>query len=270
MLRLYHGKASVCSIKVRIGLAEKCLDWESCLIDLQRGEQFAPEYLKLNPNAVVPTLVDGDFVVIESSVILQYIDNLSDETILMPRDIEARTITLLWLLRCLDIHAAVNTMTFSTIGREKIMAVKTAEEIEKSISKMPNPKAASKRRDLIKNGLLSHYLVGDFFTLHRLFDDMQTALKKNTWLTGNHYQMADTALIAYIDRLDRLGMSGLWEERFPAISDWLEASKARPSYEAALHPFVSQNETETTRRAGEKIWPEVKQRWDDFLKTTVK
>lgn len=270
MLKLYHGKGSVCSVKVRIGLAEKCLNWESFLIDLPKGEQFAPDYLKLNPNAVVPTLVDGDFVVIESSVILQYIDNLNDDYILMPTDVKARTITLIWLLRCLDIHAAINTMTFSTVGREKIIAVKTAEEIEKSINKMPNPKAASKRLDLINNGLSSQHVVADFFTLHRLLDDMQTALEKSTWLTGNNYQMADTALIAYVDRLDRLGMSGLWEQRFPAISNWLEASKARPSYETALDPFVSKNETETTRRAGEKIWPEVKQRWDDFIKTAVK
>lgn len=270
MLKLYHGKGSVCSIKVRIGLAEKSLNWESYLIDLQRGEQFAPEYLKLNSNAVVPTLVDGDFVVTESSVILQYIDNLSDENILMPDDAKARTITLIWLLRCIDIHSAINTMTFSTIGREKIIALKTPEEIENSINKMPNPKAASKRRDLINNGLSSPHLVGDFFILDRMFDDMQTALKKSTWLTGNNYRMADTAIIAYVDRLDRLGMSGLWAKRFPAISNWLEASKARASYETALDPFVSQNETENTRRVGENIWPEVKQRWDDFLKTVVK
>lgn len=270
MLKLYHGKGSVCSIKVRIGLAEKCLNWESSLIDLQKGEQFAPQYLKLNPNAVVPTLVDGDFVVIESSVILQYIDNLSDENILMPGDDKARTTTLIWLLRCLDIHAAINTMTFSTVGREKIIASKTPEQIEISISKMPNPKAASKRRDLIKNGVASQHLIGDFFTLYRMFVDMQTALTKSTWLTGNNYRMADTAIIAYVDRLDRLGMFGLWEERFPAISNWLEASKARPSYETALEPFVSQMETENTRHVGEKIWPEVKRRWVDFLKTIFK
>ena len=270
MLKLYHGKGSVCSIKVRIGLAEKCLNWESLLIDLQRGEQFAPEYLKINPNAVVPTLIDDDFVVIESSVILQYIDNLSNENILMPGDAKARTITLVWLHRCIDIHAAINTMTFSTIGREKILSLNTSEEIENSINKMPNPKAASKRRDLINNGLSSQHLVEAFFTLHRMFDDMQISLKKSTWLTENHYRMADTAIIAYVDRLDRLGMSGLWEERFPAISNWLEASKARPSYETALDPFISQNETENTKRAGEKIWPEVKQRWDEFLKTAVK
>ena len=107
MLKLYHGKGSVCSIKVRIGLAEKKLDWESLHVDLPKGEQFSPEYLKINPNAVVPSLLDGDFVVIESSVILQYIDTLSDENILMPRDDKVRTTTLIWLLRCLDIHAGL-------------------------------------------------------------------------------------------------------------------------------------------------------------------
>lgn len=269
MLKLYHGKGSVCSIKVRIGLAEKNLIWESCLVDLQKGEQFAPEYLRLNPNAVVPTLVDGGFVVTESSVILQYIDTLSDEYILMPGDDKARTITLIWLLRCLDIHAAINTMTFSTVGREKIIASKTPAEIADSISKMPNPKAASKRRDLIENGISSQHLIGDFFTLHRTFTDMQTVLEKSSWLTGNHYKMADTAIIAYVDRLDRLGMSGFWEERFPAISNWLMAAKSRSSYENAIDPFVSQNETENTRNAGERHWPQVKQRWDGFLKTRV-
>ena len=265
MLKLYHGKGSVCSVKVRIGLAEKCLNWESFLIDLPKGEQFAPDYLKLNPNAVVPTLVDGDFVVIESSVILQYIDTLSDENVLMPRDEKARTTTLIWLLRCLDIHAAINTMTFATVGRQKIIASKTAEEIENSINKMPNPRAASKRRDLINKGLLSQHLTGDFFTLQRMFDDMQNALKSSTWLTGNNYKMADTAIVAYVDRLDRLGMSGLWEQQFPAISNWLEASKARASYATALDPFVSRTETVNTRRAGENIWPEVKIRWNDSL-----
>ena len=267
MLKLYHGKGSVCSIKVRIGLAEKQLDWESCLVDLPKGEQFAPEYLRLNPNAVVPTLLDDGFVVIESSVILQYIDTLSDENILMPGDVKARTNTLVWLVRCLDSHAAINTMTFSTVGREKIIGSKTPAEIKESIIRMPNPKAASKRWDLIENGTSSQHLIGDFFTLYRLFADMQTLLKESSWLTGNAYGMTDTAILAYVDRLDRLAMSGLWEERFPAISNWLKASKSRSSYGKAIDPFISQNETENTRHAGEKIWPQVKQRWEGFLKT---
>ena len=265
MLKLYHAAGSVCSIKARIGLAEKQLQWESCLIDLHKGEQFAPEYIKLNPNAVVPTLDHDGFIVIESSVILQYIDALNKKTILIPQDLKAETITRLWLIRCIDIHAAINTMTFSTVARENILAANTAEEIEQSINNMPNPKAAAKRKDLIQNGVASIHVDGDFFTLKRMFEDMQSALEQYEWLTGHSYGLADTAIVAYVDRLDRLGMSGMWKKQFPQIDRWLTASKARPSYKAAIDPFISQEETEKVRSMGDRKWPEVKKRWDNFI-----
>src|SRR5712692_3338360 len=68
MLTLYHGKTSVCSVKARLALAEKGVAWDSRLLTL-RGDQFEPDYMKLNPNAVVPTLVHDGKVVIESTVI---------------------------------------------------------------------------------------------------------------------------------------------------------------------------------------------------------
>ena len=59
MLELYHSVNSVCAQKVRIALAEKGLDYKEHLMTLA-GDQFDPAYMKLNPNAVVPTLVhDG-------------------------------------------------------------------------------------------------------------------------------------------------------------------------------------------------------------------
>jgi glutathione S-transferase len=58
MLTLYHGRTSVCSAKARLALVEKGVDWESQLLTL-RGYQFDPAYLKLNPNAVVPTICVG-------------------------------------------------------------------------------------------------------------------------------------------------------------------------------------------------------------------
>ena len=57
MLTLYHNDMSVCAAKVRTALAAKKLDWNGVHLDLRRGDAQKPEYLKLNPNAVVPTLV---------------------------------------------------------------------------------------------------------------------------------------------------------------------------------------------------------------------
>ncbi len=265
MLELYHGDSSVCSSKVRLGLAEKGLDWKSHPINLPKGEQNNPEYLKLNPNGVVPTLVDGDLVVVESSVILEYIDELGNSPKLMPSDIKAQTIAKIWLTRCIDIHAAINTITFSTVNRQRMISKKTPEEIEASIAKMANPATANKRRDVLKNGIDSVHLWAAFFTLSRMFDDMEAALEKGTWLSGDDYGIVDTALLSYVDRLDRLGFSGLWEDRTPNVSRWFAASKARPSY-AEIEDYHDADDAAKKRAEGAEIWPALKEKWEAFLR----
>ncbi len=49
MIELYHHGSSVCAAKVRLVLAEKGLDWQGHYIDILKGDQFSPEYIKLNP-----------------------------------------------------------------------------------------------------------------------------------------------------------------------------------------------------------------------------
>ena len=56
-------------------LFEKGVTFESRLLDLQRFEQHAPEYLAINPNGVVPSLVVDDRPVIKSSIIIEFIDD---------------------------------------------------------------------------------------------------------------------------------------------------------------------------------------------------
>ena len=65
MITLYHHGSSVCAGKVRLVLAEKSVPWEGVYIDILRGDQFDPAYVKLNPKAVVPTLVDDGKVIVE-------------------------------------------------------------------------------------------------------------------------------------------------------------------------------------------------------------
>ena len=68
MLELYHSINSVCAQKIRIALLEKGLEAKEHLMTL-RGDQFDPAYMKLNSNAVVPTLVHDGHVITESSII---------------------------------------------------------------------------------------------------------------------------------------------------------------------------------------------------------
>ena len=74
-MKLYHNPMSSCSQKVRLVLAEKKLPYESEILDLQKGAQFSEEYLRLNPNALVPTLIDDGATFIESTLINEYLDD---------------------------------------------------------------------------------------------------------------------------------------------------------------------------------------------------
>lgn len=261
MLTLYHAPTSVCSQKVRVGLALLGLGFRSVVLDLQRGDQFAADYLKLNPDAVVPTLVDSDRVVVESSLILSYLDREHGGGRLMPAEPAARARAEHWLLRCLAIHAAVNTMSFSTALRQQILAAKTHEEIEAQAAKMPDPIMGRKRVDLILNGLASPYVRQAMLHLRRLFGDMQAGLAGGPWIGGQAPGIEDVALVAYVDRLDRLGLAGLWARNHPAITAWLDAWKATDAYATGIEAWVPEGSAERMRAAGAAHWEEVETAW---------
>jgi glutathione S-transferase len=90
MIELYHNDMSVCAQKVRFALGEKTLEWKSHHLNLRAGDQQKPEYVRLNPNAVVPTLVDNGKVIIESTVINEYIDDAYPDPRLRAADAGAR------------------------------------------------------------------------------------------------------------------------------------------------------------------------------------
>jgi glutathione S-transferase len=261
MLKLYHGPTSVCSQKVRVALAEIGLDYEGELLDLQKGDQFAPDYVRLNPEAVVPTLIDRDLVLVESSLIAEYLDTAYNDSRLMPNDLALEARNRHWLLRCLAVHDAINTLTFSTANRDKVLATKTPEEIEASLALMPNPVSRGKRRDLYANGLGSVHVEQALRTLRRTFADMSAHIDDGTWVSGPAFGLADIGLVAYIDRIDRLGFAGLWTPAFSSVGTWLEAMRARPSYAAAIEAFIPDEEAKAQRSASARYWSELSRRW---------
>jgi glutathione S-transferase len=84
MIDLYHHGSSVCAAKVRFALAEKGIQWNGHYIDILKGDQFDPAYMALNGKAVVPTLVHDGKVIIESTVICEYLDDAFPNRSLRP------------------------------------------------------------------------------------------------------------------------------------------------------------------------------------------
>jgi glutathione S-transferase len=96
MLVLYHNDMSLCAQKVRVCLAEKGLPWENRHLVLRAGEHQQPWYRKLNRRAVVPTLIDGDNVIPESNVILEYLEEICPHPPLASKDAYSRARMRLW------------------------------------------------------------------------------------------------------------------------------------------------------------------------------
>lgn len=265
-MKIYHAGASVCSQKVRVLLAEKKIEWQSVNLDLSKGETHTPEFRKLNADAVVPVLVtDDDFIIRESSVIIEYLDKLDPENSLMPTDVQGQYTTRMWLIRCIEIHAAVASITFATIFRDRQKANLTPEQVEKWLSGQPSPQSAQKRREIFENGVASPYVGGALLTFERVFADMNKALVKSKWLAGDKYSMADIALIAYIDRIARLGLNKLWDEKYPEITRWYAASRQRPSFAEAITAYDGADELAAMAKAGERAWPEIKKAYEAIL-----
>ncbi len=260
-MRLYHGITSVCSIKVRIGLAEVGLDYDSQTLNLQQGDQHDADYVALNPDAVVPTLVDGDLVLVESSLILEYLDREYNNGQLMPSGRAAEAAARHWLLKCLAIHDAINSLTFSTAFRDRTLANKSAEEIAASLARMPDPVKRLKRKDLLENGLNSVHVSQALRILRRTFAEMDAALERSGWISGPDFGISDIALVSYVDRLERLGFGGMLEEPAPRIAGWLSAMQARASYRSEVSGRIDHAQAEKMRASGGKYWPELRQRW---------
>lgn len=85
--------------KVSVALEELGLPYEVHLISLSKGQQKAPEYVALNPNGRIPTIVDrdaGNFAVFESGAILMYLAEKTGK--LMPGDAKGRSTVIQWLM----------------------------------------------------------------------------------------------------------------------------------------------------------------------------
>src|SRR5271156_5982727 len=84
MLVLYHSGLTQASIKVRLTLKEKALPYESRFIRLLEQDHLSPEYLAINPDGQVPTLLHDGHIITETTVINEYLDDCFPEPPLRP------------------------------------------------------------------------------------------------------------------------------------------------------------------------------------------
>ena len=239
MLYLYQGSTSVCSVKVRLALEEKGLAFEGEILDLQRGDQHRADYAKLNPNEVVPTLIHDGKVLIESTLIIEYLDEAFPNPPLMPADPVLRHQARLFMKKIDDyLHAACSTITFATANR-KVLIQKSPEELAAHLAKIPNPDYRERQRLSISQGLAAPHVAQALKNYDKYIGEMEEALDTHPYLAGAHYTLADAAATPYIFRAEAIGLDGLWRGRRPKVTEWYQRVRARVSFDRAVMAPIS-------------------------------
>ncbi|MFQ5683241.1 MAG: glutathione S-transferase family protein [Candidatus Binatia bacterium] len=235
MLELYHGLASTCSKKVRMCLYEKGLEFQSHLLNLQKFEQHDPAYLKLNPKGVVPTLVHDGHPIVESTVIIEYLEDAFPEPPLQPEDPYERAQMRLWTNWSDDAaYAAVYIPTWDKLSRP-VASKLSDEELMKMLSRVPTLERRERWRTVARGGFSEKEFETAYEKMERTFQKMQATLSKRPWLAGATYSLADIAMIPFIERMLDLRAEAIRLDRFPAVQDWLKRITARPAYDKAFH-----------------------------------
>jgi glutathione S-transferase len=255
MLTLYHGRTSVCSIKARLALAEKGVNFESRLMTL-RGDQFDPGYLKLNPNAVVPTVVHDGKVVIESTVIMHYVDEAFPGAALMPAAPRARAQARM-MEKLMDeyVHVSCMTITFATANRASLAKL-TPEDMEAELAKAPDPARSEIKRQVVARGLDAAPVAPALRIQEKLLDWIEAAMQNGPFIAGANWSLADAAATPYVWRLDKLKLARMWDAR-PGVAAWYERIRARPSFKTAVEDWVTA--ADQARYANEPDpWPKVR------------
>ncbi|MBA0869945.1 hypothetical protein Goshw_005646 [Gossypium schwendimanii] len=92
-LKLYSYWRSSCSFRIRIALNLKGLEYQYIPVNLLKGEQFSPEFQKLNPIGYVPVLVDGDMIISDSfAIFMVYLEEKYPQHPLLPSDLAKRAL----------------------------------------------------------------------------------------------------------------------------------------------------------------------------------
>jgi glutathione S-transferase len=258
MLELYHSGVSTCSQKVRLALAEKGLDFTSHAVDLIAGGQHDPAYVKLNPNHVVPTLIHDGTVLIESSLINEYVDEVFPGTSLRPEDPVARHAMRLWIKRIDEkVHPSAGTVTFA-IGPRALLLQQPEAVREANIEAIPDPKRRAARRSVIEHGVEAPEFQGALDAFLDLLDAMEAALAPGGWLAGGAFGLADAAVLPYVMRLDHLAMTPLVSEaQRPRVAEWYARVQERPSFETAVRAWLPEPVVALFRTGGEAVWSQV-------------
>jgi len=229
-LTLYNFPQSTCSQKVRLVLWEKGLVFEDRIVDHKTREHLRPAYLALNPNGVVPTLVHDGAVIIDSSVIVEYLDEIFPQPAMSMPDPVGRAHMRKWLRYFEEVPTpAIRVPSFNKFLVKRYESLPD-DEYDQMAEDHPIRKHFYQR--LAKRGFGDAETREALERLQETVDRVEMALAADgrPWLMGDRITVADACLLPTIDRAADLRLSGMWEKSHPNVAAWYARYMARTAY----------------------------------------
>lgn len=256
-LELYHHGSSACAAKVRLALAEKRLEWTGRYVDILAGEQFLPEFLAVNPKAVVPVLVHDGRIVRESTVICEYAEEVFPDRPIYPADPHARAQVRIWTKGVdEELHPACSAVTYIVSHRHAILrrgAASFEDFLEHGAGEGRTARAA--KWAWIQHGWQAPGAGERLRTYDAYLHRMERALAESEWLVADRFSMADIAMAPYLFRLESLSMQRLWSDgRLPRVERWYACVRERPAFAAALTRWMPADVADAMREHGRRSW----------------
>ena len=240
-LTLYHSVESTCAQKVRIVLAAKNFHWEEIRLNLRKGEQFSPQYLQLNPKAVVPTLVHDGVAIRESSVINEYLEDCFPEPSLIPDNpIDRARMRLLVKTIDEEVHPAIGVLSYAIFLRHQMNERMSADELREHFRKVADPARRERQMSTHETGLQAPAALTSISALKRFVEQLSSALGNRSWLAGTKFSLADAAALPYMVRARALLLSSLWDRR-DGVAQWLDLGIEKVSRLPLTDSFGSQS-----------------------------
>lgn len=242
-LELYSASESLCSQKVKLVLAEKNLEWKSHLLNLLTFDNLQPSYIRLNPQGVVPTLIDDDKVITDSAVIIRYLDKRFSDPRLAPCEPKLQEKMNGWidLQNCFPMR---ELMYGNFRGIEGVVLRRSVRIKEKLLTQLLQlhpeleEQYTAKLRDVRQwNSTIQNTqkIAKINSKIEPMLDRLEKQLSRTDWLCGSSYTLADVVWTAVLNRLNKLKFNRLWEDNTrPALESYFDRLKSRHSFTVAI------------------------------------
>ncbi len=233
-ITLYNFPQSTCSQKVRLLMWEKGIPYKDRIVDHKKREHLTNWYLSLNPNGVVPTITHGDDVIVDSSVIMEYLEEIFPDHPMSLVDPVGRAHMRKWL-RYLE---EVPTPAIRVPSFNKYLAKRYADMEDEKYQEMADRHPIRKHfyKRMNKVGFSTEETEEAIDLLDQAaqrFNDA-LALDGRPWVMGDMITIADAAYMPTVDRMIDLGLGNIVFGKH-ALADWYKRYSERESFKKTFY-----------------------------------